>query len=166
MAYRLNLMKKNGLVTIHVLSIIAWFGGAMCMLILGLYMKNAKNGEQLFYILSDMHLIDITLIRYPALVVLISGVLLSIWTHWGLVKYYWVIIKLILTILIIIIGIIYLSDWLSFLIETADRYRFNALQKSDFQRTSSLLILTSLFNILAMAIMTGVTYFKPFGKIK
>ncbi|MFC7441569.1 hypothetical protein [Laceyella putida] len=166
MAYRLNLRKKNLLVSIHVLSIVAWFGGAMCMFMLGLYMKNAKNGEQLYYILSDMHLIDATLIRYPALVVFISGVLLSVWTQWGLVKYYWIVIKLVLTTLIIIFGIMFLGDWLSFLLETAHHYGFTALQKHDFQTTSLSLILASAMNILAMTIMTCVTYFKPFGKIK
>jgi uncharacterized membrane protein len=166
MAYRLSLRKKNLLVAIHVLSVVAWFGGAICMLLLGLYMKNAHNGEQLYYTLSNMHLIDTTLIRFPALIVLISGVMLSIWTQWGLIKYYWVVIKLVLTVLIIFMGIMFLGDWLSFLVKTAERYGIVALQKDTFQTTSLSLISASIFNIISMTIMTCITYFKPFGKIK
>ncbi|MGA9172577.1 MAG: hypothetical protein WBZ33_01140, partial [Thermoactinomyces sp.] len=136
------------------------------MLLPGLYMQNARNGEQLYYILADMHLIDVTLIRYPALMVFISGVLLSIWTQWGLIKYYWVVIKFALTLLIILIGILFLGDWLSFLLETANHLGLDAFQKHDFQTTSWSLIFISAFNILAMALMTCITYFKPFGKIK
>ncbi|BCU81921.1 hypothetical protein JIR001_17040 [Polycladomyces abyssicola] len=87
MAYRLSLRKKQLLVSIHVFSVVAWFGGAMCMLLLGLYMKHADNGEQLYYTLTNMHLIDITLIRYPAIMVFVTGIMLSIWTQWGLIKH-------------------------------------------------------------------------------
>jgi uncharacterized membrane protein len=166
MAYRLNIRKKNLLVALHVLSVVAWFGGTICLLLLGLYLKNAENGDQLYYTLSSMHVIDETLIKYPALATLISGILLSVWTQWGLVKYYWIVIKFILTIVIILMGILFINDWFSFLVKTAEHYGFASLQKQDFQTTWLSLILAASFNIMAMAIMTFLTYFKPFGKIK
>lgn len=98
MAYRLSVRKKQMLVAIHVLSVMAWFGGTCCMLLLGWSMRSAENGPQLLYTLSSMHIVDEALLKYPALVALISGVLLSVWTNWGLTKYYWVLIKLILTV--------------------------------------------------------------------
>lgn len=166
MAYRLNLRKKNLLVTIHVLSVIAWFGGAICMLLLGLYMQKAEDGEQLYYTLANMHLIDATLIRYPALVAFISGILLSVWTQWGLFKHYWVVIKFALTLFIILIGIFFLNNWLSFLLEHAPLFGLGSFHHHQFQTTSLSLINVSLFNILAMALMTLITYFKPLGKIR
>lgn len=166
MAYRLNMRKKKVLVAIHVLATMAWFGGALCMLILGIYMGNAENQEQLLYTLANMHLIDGTLIKYPALVVLITGLMLSVWTHWGLAKHYWVLIKLVFTFLIILIGILFLSDWLSFLMETAELNQSAALQNDSFNKTRFYLTAGAIFNIALMALMTLVTYFKPFGKIK
>jgi uncharacterized membrane protein len=166
MGYRLNMRKKNLLVSIHVLGAMAWFGGTLGMLILGIYMGNAENGEQLYYTLSSMHMIDGTVIKYPAMVVLITGLMLSVWTHWGLTKHYWVLIKLVTTFLIILLGILFLSDGLSFLIATAEKYHLAALQNASFHRTSVSLTLGAIFNVAAMVMMTLVTYYKPFGKIK
>jgi hypothetical protein len=135
-------------------------------LILGIYMGNAENGEQLYYTLSSMHMIDGTLIKYPAMVVLITGLMLSVWTHWGLTKHYWVLIKLVSTFFIIMLGILFLSDGLSFLIATAEKDHLAALQNASFHRTSISLTLGAIFNVAAMVMMTLVTYYKPFGKIK
>src|SRR5690606_24640634 len=74
MAYRLSVRKKQMLVAIHVLSVMAWFGGTCCMLLLGWSMRSAENGPQLLYTLSSMHIVDEALLKYPALVALISGV--------------------------------------------------------------------------------------------
>ena len=38
-------------------------------------MRSAENGPQLLYTLSSMHIVDEALLKYPALVALISGVL-------------------------------------------------------------------------------------------
>ncbi|MFD0714722.1 hypothetical protein [Paenibacillus sp. GCM10027626] len=61
MSYRLSLKKKQLLITIHVISIISWFGGVFSMFMLGLYMLNSDNGEQLYYTLENMHLVDVIL---------------------------------------------------------------------------------------------------------
>jgi len=165
-AKKINLTKKNILVSIHVIAICAWFGGTLSLLLLGFYLKNAHNGDQLIYTLSSMHLIDENLLKYPALATLITGILLSIWTQWGLVKYYWVVIKLVLTILIILLGIFFINDWFLFLVETAHHLGIKALAIQQFNTKWLSIIITGLFNLVCMCFMTVITYFKPFGKIK
>ncbi|PEL13090.1 hypothetical protein [Bacillus sp. AFS017336] len=163
---KMNLTKKNILVSIHVLAVCAWFGGTLCLIILGLYLRNAQNSEQLIYTLSSMHIIDENLLKYPALATLFTGILLSNWTQWGLVKYYWVVIKLALTILVIFLGIFFLYDWFSYLVKAAEHTGIAALKESKFESTWLSIIITGLFNLSCLAFMTFITYFKPFGKIK
>ncbi|MED1855033.1 hypothetical protein P4V33_25945 [Brevibacillus borstelensis] len=83
MGYKLSIRKKQLLIIIHVLSVVCWLGGAMVMLLLGMYMLKAENGEQLYYTLDNMHLVDVVFIRYTALVALLTGIVLSVWTNWG-----------------------------------------------------------------------------------
>ncbi|MBH5320903.1 hypothetical protein I6N90_24250 [Paenibacillus sp. GSMTC-2017] len=166
MAKRLSLGKKQLLVSIHVIAVAAWFGGTVGMLLLGLYLKNAADGEQLYYTLLSMHVIDENLLKYPALLTLITGIMLSVWTQWGLVKHYWVVIKLVLTITIIMLGILFLNNWLSYLEELAVKFGFVALQNQDFQSTWLSIRIMSSFNLLCLIVMVFITYFKPFGKIK
>ncbi|WP_088010510.1 DUF2269 family protein [Gottfriedia acidiceleris] len=163
---KINLTKKNILVSVHVLAVCAWFGGTLSLIILGLYLKNAQNSEQLIYTLSSMHIIDENLLKYPALATLITGILLSIWTQWGLVKYYWVVIKLALTVLTILIGIFLINDWFSYLVNTAEALGASALNEHKFESTWISIMITGAFNLSCLALMTFITYFKPFGKIK
>ncbi|UUZ83686.1 hypothetical protein LJK88_07655 [Paenibacillus sp. P26] len=166
MSYKLSMKKKQLIIVIHVLSVVCWLGGAMAMLLLGMYMLKAENGEQLYYTLDNMHLIDVVFIRYTALVALLTGIVLSVWTNWGLFKHYWILIKLILTLALIAFGIEYMGDWLSQIVRMAKQERFLALSDAAFLKASYSLIGGALANIVSLVFMTAISYFKPFGKMK
>jgi len=166
MRHKLSIRKKQLIVVIHVLSVVCWLGGAMVMLLLGTYMLKAENGEMLYYTLENMHLIDVVFIRYTALVALLTGIVLSVWTNWGLFKHYWILIKLILTISLIGFGIEYMGDWLSQIVHIGKQERFLALSNAAFLQASYSLIGGAIANIAALIFMTAISYFKPFGKVK
>ncbi|UUZ81917.1 hypothetical protein LJK88_46560 [Paenibacillus sp. P26] len=136
------------------------------MLLLLIFVKKAENAEQLYYSLQSIHILDENLVKFPALATLFTGILLSVWTQWGLVKYYWVVIKLVLTILSILLGIFFINDWFAYLLSTAKEHGFAALQGSDFQTKWLATVLAAIFNNAAYALMVFITYFKPFGKIR
>ncbi|MGA8943616.1 MAG: hypothetical protein WB502_13020 [Thermoactinomyces sp.] len=166
MAYRLNQKKKSILVAVHVLSVASWIGGTLAMWLLAIHLQNGANGEQLLYTMASMEVIDENLLKYPALLTLITGIMLSVWTQWGLVKHYWVIFKLVLTILTIMIGIFFLNRWTAGLGELIKDMGIIALQNERFQTTWVSVVATSGFNLLCLAFMTFITYLKPFGKVK
>lgn len=166
MAYRLNQKKKSILVAIHVLSVASWIGGTLAMLLLAVYLQHGANGEQLLYTMASMEVIDENLLKYPALLTLITGILLSVWTQWGLGKHYWVVIKFVLTIVTILIGIFFLNRWTAGLGELIENMGFFALQNEEFQSTWISIVVTSSFNLFCLAFMTFITYLKPFGKVK
>lgn len=166
MAYRLTQKKKQWLVAIHVIAVASWIGGTLGMLLLGLYLRSGENGEQLAYTLSSMEVIDENLLKYPALLTLLTGILLSVWTQWGLVKHYWVTIKLILTVVTIMMGILFLDNWTASLADMISETGFAALRNETFQSTWLSIIIMASFNVVCLLLMVFITYFKPFGKIK
>ncbi|WP_071394728.1 hypothetical protein [Bacillus tuaregi] len=166
MAYRLTQKKKSILVAIHVLSVASWIGGTLAMLLLAFYLKTGANAEQLLYTMGSMEVIDENLLKYPALLSLLTGILLSVWTQWGLTKHYWVIIKFSLTLLTILIGIFFLSKWTAGIGEMIESMGFGSLENKEFQSTWLSIVTTSSFNLLCLAFMTFITYLKPFGKVK
>lgn len=166
MAYRLNQKKKQLIVALHVIAAASWIGGTMGLILLLIYLKSAANGEQIAYTLSSMEVIDDNLLKYPALLTLLTGVLLSIWTQWGLVKHYWVAIKLVLTVATIMMGILFLDNWTASLGEMIEDMGFAALQSRQFQTTWSSIVVMASFNLASLLFMVFITYFKPFGKIK
>lgn len=166
MAYRLSQKKKSFLVAIHVICVASWIGGTVGMLLLGIYLHHADHAEQLTYTLASMEIIDENLLKYPALLTLLTGILLSVWTQWGLVKHYWVAMKLALTIITIMIGILFLNPWTASLAEMIEDMGFASLHDGAFRSTWLDMVVTSGFNLLCLLLMVFVTYFKPFGKIK
>lgn len=166
MAYRLSQKNKNFLVAIHVISVASWIGGTLGMLLLGIYLHKADHAEQLTYTLASMEIIDENLLKYPALLTLLTGILLSIWTQWGLVKHYWVIIKLATTMITIMIGILFLNKWTASLADMVEDMGLASLQNEGFQSTWLSMVTTSGFNLLCLLLMVFITYYKPFGKIK
>lgn len=165
MAYRLSQKKKQLLVAVHVISVASWIGGTLGMLLLAIYLNSAANGEQLLYTLASMEIIDENLLKYPALLTLLTGILLSVWTQWGLIKHYWVAIKLILTVVTIMIGILFLNDWTASLAVMIEDMGFATLHNQDFRRTWSSILVTSSFNLFCLFLMVFITYYKPFGRL-
>jgi hypothetical protein len=96
----------------------------------------------------------------------LTGILLSVWTQWGLVKHYWVLLKFVLTLLTIMIGILFLSKWTAGLGELIEDIGFLSLQNEEFNSTWLSIVITSIFNLLCLCFMTFITYLKPFGKVK
>jgi hypothetical protein len=104
-------------------------------------------------------------LNYPALLSLITGIMLSVWTQWGLFKHYWVAVKLVLTIVTIMIGILFLDQWTAVLVDLVNDMGFSSLQNQEFQTTWFSIMLTAFFNLLCLVFMVFITYYKPFGKI-
>jgi uncharacterized membrane protein len=166
MAYKLTQKKKSLLVSLHVVSVASWIGGTLGMLLLLFYLLNAENGDQLAYTLASLEVIDENLLKYPALLSLLTGILLSVWTQWGLVKHYWVLIKLVLTIATIMTGILFLDDWTASLESMVHEMGFATLQNQAFQSRWMSIITMSCFNLFCLLFMVLITYLKPFGRVK
>ena len=166
MAKRLSIKQKNWLLSLHLLFIVGWMGGAMCMLVLGIYGVNAEQGEQLYITYDIMHAVDEVMLKYSAIGTLVTGVLLSVKTHWGLTKHYWIIVKEAVTVGLIMFGVFGLSDWLGEAVMITATEKAGALQDPEFVLNSRRLIAGAAINILWMAVLIAISYFKPWGKRK
>lgn len=166
MAKRLTLKQKNWLLSLHLLFIVAWMGGAMCMLVLGIYGLNVEEGERLAFTYEIMHVVDEAMLKYSALGTLFTGVLLSVKTHWGLTKHYWIIVKEVVTAGLILLGIFGLSNWLGESVLISGAEKAAALQNDDFVLNSRRLVGGAAINIVWMFVLIAISYFKPWGKRK
>lgn len=84
--------------TVHVISSVGWIGAVACYLALTLVAlagPELPNGRA-SYIAMD--LLTGSVIVPLALASLLSGIVSSVGTSWGLLRHYWVLIKLILTV--------------------------------------------------------------------
>lgn len=159
---RLSYAQKSWMLSAHILFIVAWFGGILCMFGLLITSLSANHNNELYVIYMNINLLDDVYVKYPALGALITGLLLSVLTNWGLTRYYWIIVKEVLTLGTIGFGIFYMNQWLDQVTAATSNGDFDTLQLSDIKH----LLIGNLANLIALATMVILSYVKPWGRRK
>ena len=99
---------RRPLLATHVICSVGWIGAALAYLALGLA---AQLSDQPGTVQAAW--IGMELIGWPVLVPLgglawATGILLSMVTHWGLLRHYWVVIALVLTTVALVVMVLHL----------------------------------------------------------
>ena len=91
------------LLLLHIVVSVGWLGlnvGNLTLAITGLTTGDPTTQHAAF---GAMHLVGGTLLIPVSLLALVSGVLLGMYTRWGLVRYRWVAVKLTLTVIAVVL---------------------------------------------------------------
>ena len=110
-------MKKLGstgmkwLKIIHLIGIVIWIGGAMCMMALafGVPLTTINEVKSAY---TAMKIIDDIIVRNGALITMLTSLIYGIWTNWVFFKQRWVTAKWGIFIGQLIFAIFFLSRWL------------------------------------------------------
>ncbi|WP_207770208.1 hypothetical protein [Frankia canadensis] len=93
---------RTVLLTMHVIVSVGWNGVAFAQLVLA---STAAADDGLRHSAYElMHVVDRTLDIPLALLTLITGIVMSLKTRWGLLRYWWVVAKLSITVFAVISG--------------------------------------------------------------
>lgn len=96
--------------TVHVLCSVGWIGAAAAYLALGIA---AQTNNQASTVRAAWTAMDITgwyVIVPLGVAALVTGILMSLGTRWGLIRHYWVLIALILTSLSLAVLILHMPS--------------------------------------------------------
>jgi hypothetical protein len=97
--------------TLHVAVSVGWLGGAFTMIVLGVGAMRTGDPALRHAAYVAAHLGDRAVMIPASLLALLTGLLSSLGTPWGLIRHYWVLTKLVLTIGVMLFGAFYLSQW-------------------------------------------------------
>jgi hypothetical protein len=90
---KITIKQKRWLLSAHLLCTVAWLGAALCSLILNLTALFTTDPHLLNAAYVQASILDKAILRGGAIGALITGILLSVLTQWGLVRFYWIIVK-------------------------------------------------------------------------
>ncbi|HET9636361.1 MAG TPA: hypothetical protein VFP26_10570 [Gemmatimonadaceae bacterium] len=90
-------VRKFGLTT-HIGSSVGWFGSVLAFLALAIYGMTGGNLQTVRAAYLSMNLIGWWIIVPLSLAALVTGIVQSLISPWGLFRHYWVVIKLMITI--------------------------------------------------------------------
>ncbi|GHO93187.1 hypothetical protein KSF_032350 [Reticulibacter mediterranei] len=165
MAKKLTITQRRWLISAHILFSIIWIGTSLCLLILALTALGTSDPSMLHIIYLLAEVLDKTLIWGSSIGALATGFLLSILTHWGLLRFYWIIVKEVLSIFSFALGYAGLHTWLTHL------GTMTAVQSSDtiqaaYPLTLHIYIAGCTLELAALVIMVIISVFRPWGQFK
>jgi uncharacterized membrane protein len=97
-AMTLNSRLRRFVLTAHVVSSVGWIGAVVAYLALVVAALTSEDDQTVRAALLGMELIYFVLVPL-ALAAFLTGLVQSLGTTWGLFRHYWVVVKLVLTVL-------------------------------------------------------------------
>jgi hypothetical protein len=145
--------------TAHVISSVGWLGavaGFLALAIAGLTSQDAQMVRSLYL---AMELTASFVIVPLSLASLLTGLVQSLGTKWGLFRHYWVLMKLLITILATIILLVHMQP-ISYMADVAAEM---TLSSADLRQLRIQLVADAGAGLLALLTTTTLSIYKPRG---
>src|SRR6266446_417907 len=94
---------KKFALTTHVMSSVGWFGAVVAFLSLAVAGLTSQNSQTVRAVYLSMELTTWGVIVPFSIASLITGIVQSVGTTWGLFRHYWIVAKLVLTVVATVI---------------------------------------------------------------
>lgn len=158
------MMQKKILLTVHIVFAAIMLGVTVVFLVLSIAAAATRDPGlfqacyRIMFVLADSSL------RVSTIGTTVTGILLSVLTHWGLLKYYWIIAKELLTAAAIAINLFGIYFWSLQAMQIADAEALNAVIHPDFAVNRLFLLIGIGFQIVSLVGLFVLSVFKPWGK--
>jgi len=144
--------------TAHVTSSIGWFGAVAAFLALAIAGLTSHDAQLVQAAYLVMGLTTWFVIVPFAFVSLVSGVVSSLGTRWGLFRYYWVLLKLLITILATIVLLIHTQP-----IDLLASVAAKTTMFSAYPQSRQLMVVASSVALVVLIVLTALSVYKPRG---
>lgn len=89
---------RRFMLTAHVISSVGWLGAASAYIALAVFVLSNQDAETVRVAILAMEPMALFVIIPLAIASLLTGIVQSLGTRWGLLRHYWVLFKLLLTV--------------------------------------------------------------------
>jgi hypothetical protein len=145
--------------TTHVTASIGWAGAVASFLALAIAGLGSQDEQLVRAAYLAMHLITWSLIVPLCFAALLTGVLQSVGTPWGLFRHYWVVAKLLLTVLATIILLVHTEP----IGRVAALAAASTLSSTDLPQLRLQLVGDASAALFVLFITTTLSVYKPWG---
>jgi len=145
--------------TAHITFSIGWFGAVAAFLALSIAGLTSENIQMVRAAYLAMELTTWFVIVPLALASLLTGVVSSLGTRWGLFQYYWVLVKLLVTVLSTLILLIHTPP-ISLLAGAATK---TVVFSAELQKAQLQMVIASGAALVVLLVITALSVYKPRG---
>ena len=152
------------LLTAHIIVSVGWLGVVFAKLVLGLAALRTNAPDVSATLYASM---DVVNVAFPPLAIgtIVSGVLLSLGTKWGLLQHYWVLTKLVLTVGVIATAVQLGGRLARQAFAAPVGPAANADLILGIASAPTLLIALSVVHLLMLGAAAVISVYKPWGQI-
>lgn len=144
--------------TAHVVASVGWLGAVACVLALAVAGLASEDAQTVRAVYPALELAARYVLLPLALASLVTGIVQSLGTKWGLFRHYWVVVKLVINVLATIVLLLYL-DTLGYLADVAETSSSGDL--GDLRSASP--VLHAGAALLLLVVATVLAVYKPRG---
>jgi hypothetical protein len=142
----------------HIICSVGWIGAVMAYLTLDVTVATSQDAQMLRAAYLMMALITQYVIVPLALASLLTGIVISLFTPWGLFRHYWVVISLLLTLIAIVV-LVSETQIISRLADIAG----NPTTSGDTLRALPNTLVHSIGGTVVLLLITVLNVYKPHG---
>lgn len=144
--------------TVHLIVSVGWIGAVFAYLALGVSAVSGRETQAVRAAWLAMELVGWYVLVPLAIAALLTGIVMSLGTRWGLFRHYWVLITLLLTILATAVLLLHMPtvSYLAGVAQKAEGAELAGLGGDLFHPTAGLLVLL---------VITVLNVYKPRGKM-
>ena len=150
--------RKIGL-TAHITFSVGWFGAVAGFLALAIAGLTSDNPQIVVSSYISMDLITWFVIVPACFGTLITGIIQSLGTQWGLFRYYWILVKFLLTIVATIVLLVHMRP----IQYMADMVTGASIADTDLRGVRIQLIADAGAALLVLLVATTLSVYKPWG---
>ncbi|MBT2390747.1 MULTISPECIES: hypothetical protein [unclassified Streptomyces] len=148
--------------TAHVTASVGWLGAVAVFLALTLVGLMSTDGQAVRSVYVALELVGWYVIVPLCFASLLTGVVSALGTTWGLARYYWVVVKLAITVLATIALLVHMRPVGSL----ADAAASAVWSSGDLRGLRIQLVVQSAAALAALLVATGLSVFKPQGRTR
>jgi hypothetical protein len=157
MALSTSLRKMT--LTAHVTSSVGWLGAVAGFLVLAVAGLTSQDSQTVRAAYISLDLTTWYVIVPLALASLLTGIASSLGTGWGLIRYYWVLVKLLITPFATVVLLVHLQP-IELLAGAASTARTLGV---DLRQAQILMVVASSAALVALLVLTTISVYKPRG---
>lgn len=148
--------------TLHVLVSVGWIGAVAAFLALAITGRSTGDPELARSVYPAMDVVVRRAIVPLALMALLTGVIQALGTRWGLLRHYWVVIKLIVTV----VATLVLFTELEPIAAVSDLARTGQLGPDSLRTERASLVVHASGGLVALLIPMVLSIYKPAGRTR
>jgi len=162
---KLSIVQKNWLLSAHIGFAALWTGTVLSMFLLSFRNALSVNADALYTLNAAITLLDDYIVIPSAIGSVITATFLCWTTNYGFTKFYWVIVKWILTTGLVVFGTFWLFPWGNVAEQISAQEGLQAFTNPVYFFDAKGVLVGTIVQVLFLLLIIGISVLKPWGRL-